>query len=497
MRFPALRSAGLGLLFGLACALAACDNQSGGAMRVVVIGDKAELADPSAGPLTAPQSVLLANMAQGLVRFDARGHIVPGLAERWNVTDDGLSYIFRLTPAQWPGGEKVTARQVARLLRLQVAAGSRNELRDSLGAVAEIVAMTDRVIEIRLTAPRPHLLQLLAQPEFALLREGVGTGPFRPVEQSEDDGRLHLARAVTTEEEDIEEVEREEVVIAAAQAPEAVQQFLRGDADLVLGGTFAALPYARTPDTPRGALRFDPVSGLFGLVPARADGPAADADARRLLSAAIDRQALVDALDVPGLLPRATLLEPGLDGIANPVPPGWAATPLGERRAALAAEAQRLLGGSEEQPTLRIALADGPGAQLLFSRLAADWGAIGIRVERAADARSADFRLVDRVAPSTSPAWFLRQFRCSEVAVCSEEADEMLEAARAAPVSAQRNAFLAEAARLMDDAQLFVPLAAPIRWSLVSDDVQGFAGNRFARHPLTALGDRLSRERRE
>ena len=40
--------------------------------------------------------------------------------------------------------------------------------------------MTDRVIEIRLSAPRPNLLQLLAQPEFALSREGLGTGPFQP-----------------------------------------------------------------------------------------------------------------------------------------------------------------------------------------------------------------------------------------------------------------------------------------------------------------------------
>ena len=38
--------------------------------------------------------------------------------------------------------------------------------------------MTDRVIEIRLLAPRPNLLQLLAQPEFGLLRDGEGSGPF-------------------------------------------------------------------------------------------------------------------------------------------------------------------------------------------------------------------------------------------------------------------------------------------------------------------------------
>ena len=56
---------------------------------------------------------------------------------------------------------------------------SRNPLKDTLGAVDEIVAMTDRVIEIRLRAPRPNLLQLLAQPEFALAPRRPGQRPVR------------------------------------------------------------------------------------------------------------------------------------------------------------------------------------------------------------------------------------------------------------------------------------------------------------------------------
>ena len=40
---------------------------------------------------------------------------------------------------------------------------------------------------------------------------------------------------------------------------------------------------------------------------------------------------------------------------------------------------------------------------------------------------------------------------------------------------------------MIDDQQLFIPITAPIRWSLVSQRIQGFAGNRFARHTLTDL----------
>ena len=468
-----------------------CQRADEGETNVLVIGEPPKMADPAAGPLTETQAVLLQNVGQGLVRFDASGQIVPGLAERWNVTDDGLSYIFRLQPIEWPDGRKVTAQQVARLLKRQIASRSDNELKDTLGAIDEIVPMTDRVLEISLKASRPHLLQLLAQPEFSIVREGQGTGPFVVAKDSKPDA-LKLQR--TVEDLDEESVAREEVMLGGQPARAAVTAFLKGETDLVLGGTYADLPFARVEQMPRNALRFDPAAGLFGLVPARADRPAADPELRRLLSQAIDRQALIDALNVPGLLPRATLIEPGLDGLQPPAAPPWMAIPIEERRAQLAAAVKRQF-GDLEKPVLRIALPNSPGARVLFSRLTADWGAIGITLEAVEPGEAADFVLIDRVAPSSSPAWFVRSFRCGQVPVCDTEADELMDGARSATVAVQRNGLLAQAAQRVDDQQLFIALTAPIRWSLVSDRVQGFATNRFGRHTLTSLRQRLDRER--
>src|SRR6478672_1246146 len=129
-------------ILALALAPAACRDQPEGSVKVVVIGGGPKLRDPGEGPLTAPDEVLLQNVAQGLVGFDAGGNIVPGLAERWNVSDDGLSYIFRIASSEWSDGRKVTAQQVARLLKRQLAASSRNSLKDTLGAVQDVVAMT-------------------------------------------------------------------------------------------------------------------------------------------------------------------------------------------------------------------------------------------------------------------------------------------------------------------------------------------------------------------
>lgn len=491
MRFHAvLRTAALALAAVLAVSASGCHRKPEGVVHVVVIGDQPQLADPERGPLTAGDRVLADNVAQGLVQLDPRGQIVPGLGETWNVSDDGLSYIFRLANGTWPDGRKITAEQVARMLRRMIAPSSRDSLKDAFGSVDDVVAMTDRVIEIRLSQPRPHLLQLLAQPEMGLVYDRQGTGPFSIDREKSKNGLIRLTREVATLDE--EETTREQLDLSGASAQAAIQAFASGNADLVLGGTFVDLPYVARDKLPRRALQFDPASGLFGLVPARSSGPAADEDIRKLLNQAIDRDSLVAALAVPGLVPRATVLEPGLDNIPDPQPPQWSAAPLPDRRPNLIADARKLF-PQDKPAVVRLALPAGPGGNILFDRLAADWGALGIKVERAGEGAPADFILVDEVAPSSSASWFVRRFRCSRVPVCDPAIDEVMDSARTTSVLPQRSALLLDASRQIDSKQLFLPIAAPIRWSLVSARIASFAGNRFAIHTLTGLEQRLDR----
>jgi len=84
----------------------------------------------------------------------------------------------------------------------------------------------------------------------------------------------------------------------------------------------------------------------------------------------------------------------------------------------------------------------------------------------------------------------VRRFRCGTAAVCDQQADELIDAARTTLIPAQRAALLVQAAGRIDDQQLFIPITAPVRWSLVSRRIEGFAGNRFARHTLTDLEER-------
>jgi peptide/nickel transport system substrate-binding protein len=472
------------LAFLLAAALPAlggCRKTESGPVDVVAIGAAPRLANPNREPVDPGSAFLMQAVAQGLVRFDAAGEIEPALAQRWIVSDDGLRFTFRLARGEWPGGGRITAQQVAARLRAAASPSSRNAVKPVLGAIQEIVAMTDEVLEISLKSPRPGFLQLLAQPEMAVVRNGLGTGPYRAVQGG---GRIQLTLPPPDEEDAEDAADEPPIILSAARAAVAVAQFKAGNAHLVIGGSAGDLPIAQAAQPAANSLMFDPVAGLFGLSFGSREGPLAQAEVRQALAMAIDRPALIAALRVPALLPTETILPGGTEGIAQPAAPTWAALPLPERRALAAATFARV---APERLRVRVALPEGPGWRLAFAHLRRDWAAVGVEAVRVAARAPAELRLIDEVAPVTLASWYLRHFGCDASRVCDPAADELLAAARIAPTQINRRALLATADRIITDAAPFIPLAAPVRWSLVSPRLTGFRPNRFGRHPAGEL----------
>ena len=462
-------------------ALAGCQGEETGPLSVAAIGAPARLANPNLEPLDAPSAFLVEAAAQGLVRFDAAGEIEPALAQRWILSDDGLRYTFRLARATWSDGSPVTAEQVAARLRAATSSSSRNPLKPILGAIDEIVAMTDEVLEISLTSPRPNFLQLLAQPQMGILRNGQGSGPYRAEAAPGGAVRLALPRD-EAEDGEVAPVPRHQPAIRlfGERAAGAILRFREGGGDLVIGGTLGDLPLAREARLPANALVFDPAAGLFGLSVASIDGALARPEIRQALAMAIDRPSLVRLFGIPGLQPRETLLPGGTEGLA-PALPSWAALPLADRRA-LAARSVRT--ASPAGPLrIRVAIPDGDGFRLLFAALRRDWAAVGIAAERVPAAeKAADLRLIDEVAPVGLASWYLRHFTCTASRVCDPAVDEMMAAARVAPAAPARRALLAAADRSLAESTPFIPLTTPVRWSLVSQRLNGFRPNGFARH---------------
>jgi peptide/nickel transport system substrate-binding protein len=468
-------AAGLALLAG-------CRREATGPIVVSAIGGPVHMADPDRAPLDAPSAALLESVAQGLVRFDATGDVEPGLAQSWIVSNDGLRYTFRLARADWPGGGgRITAAQVVARLKAAAAPNSRNALKPALGAIDEIDVMTDEVLEISLKSPRPNFLQLLAQPELAIVRAGQSGGPYRLV-RAEGGGVL---LAPPPPDEDARPAETDPFLLLRGEtAAASAARFDLGLADLVLGGTIGDLPLAEATGAAARSLVVDPVDGLFGLAFASGDGPWAKPEARQALAMAIDRDAIAAAFPAAHLQPRETLLPAGIEGI-SPAAPAWAASPLPARRAA-AAHALAGLGGSG-RPRVSVALPDGPGFALLFALLRRDWASIGVEAVRVAPGQPGDLRLIDEVAPVSLASWYLRHFSCDASRICDPAADGALEAARTAATQDARRAFLVQADGTLAAAAPFIPLAAPVRWSLVSPRLAGFRPNLFGRHPAGEL----------
>jgi peptide/nickel transport system substrate-binding protein len=148
-----------------------------------------------------------------------------------------------------------------------------------------------------------------------------------------------------------------------------------------------------------------------------------------------------------------------------------------------------LRGARGERGRLKVyvALPAGPGFTLLFARLRRDWAAIGAEAVRVPAGAPADLRLIDEVAPAGLASWYLRHFSCEASRLCDAGADEMMAAARIAPDAATRRALLANADRILARLGPFIPLTAPVRWSLVAPRLTGFRPNAFVRHPVGEL----------
>lgn len=477
-------------------ALSGCGDNSAIVVDVDVIG--AESAPFETGVrLSAAGQLVRAATSEGLVGLDEQGRVIPALADRWIVTDDGLSYIFRLRDGVWLDRTEITGESARTALRQALDAVNGTTLGLDLADIDEIRAMAGRVIEVRLKRAMPDLLQLLAQPELGLQRNATGSGPMI----LRREGRVAILLPIPPgklglpEPADRPDAARS-IRLHAVPAAGAVRRFGAGDVDVVLGGRFDSYPLAAAAGgLSQRMVRIDPAQGLFGLVAVHGDGVLAAPDNREALALAIDRDALAAALGVSGWTTTTRIVAAGGTADLGTIGERWTGLALTRRRTEAAARIARWTAlhpqPHTQPPNLRLALPAGPGADALYVRLSADFAAIGITLLRANEGDAADLRLIDSVARYARPEWFLDQLSCAAArGLCSAAADARLADARASADPARRSALLAEAEGELTAANVYIPLGDPVRWSLVRDGVTGFAVNAQAFHPLLPLARR-------
>lgn len=473
------------LLLLCSAMLAGCsegvDNER---VRIDVIEDGPRPFNVSATPLPLASAYLRAATAQGLVTFDEKGRVAPGLANRWIVTDDGLSYIFRLNKTRWNDGRELTAQEVAGLLTSRIRALGKGNLGPELGVIDRVVAMTGKVVEIRLKAPMPYLLELLASPEFGLLTKGVGSGPM----QAKKFGRAMQLRRNEVDAEGAAVLGGATVTLRRGEASLVLARYVLGQSDIVEGGRFESFPLLEAARITADQIQFDAVPGLFGLQVVQSSAFLAEKANREAVAMAIDRPKLLTAFDIVAWRETVTLVPESLPNRASIARPEWAKPAIDARRAMAAATVANWKRANGDIRRLRVALPRGYGSRIFFARLRADLASIGIELERVTIDRPHDLRLIDRTAEQSSPAWYLDQLSCKFATICNARTDELLAQARFTTDIAVRAQLLGEAEAELQSTVSFIPIANPLRWSVIRPGLLGHVANGRGWHLLQYLG---------
>ena len=314
---------------------------------------------------------------EGLVQYGPAGEPVPGVADRWTVSPDGLAYRFHLRPeARWSSGDPVVGDDFVYAFRRAVDPATASSYAFILFPIVNAEAITrgaappaslgiaapdPRTVVITLAAPTPYFVGLLAhQMAFPLHRatlesQGdkwtrpgrlVGNGAYRLagwVPQSEitlvrnphywDAGSVRIA---------------EVVFVASEDNGAALRRYRAGELDLTYSLPIEQVEWvtrhlpSELHTAPMLATRFYAFNLATSLF---RDNP----KLRRALSLAIDRATLVKQVMRGGGVPTDSWVPAGIGDRYSAQSPEWAGLGQAER-SRLAQQLYREAGFGPDRP---------------------------------------------------------------------------------------------------------------------------------------------------
>ncbi len=305
-------------------------------------------------------STIIHNAFEGLMREDENSKIVPGTAEKYEVSDDGTVYTFHIRKdAKWSDGKPVVAGDFEyawkRALNPKVAAEYAYQLfyikngaayynQEKVGdkvATAEDVGVKvidDNTLEVTLEAPVPYFLSLAAFPTYFPVRKDIiegneekwtlkpdtyiSNGPFKMSEWKEKESITFVKNENYWDAKNVK-LETLEVKLIDDQIT-YLNAFKSGEIDVIESPPQAEIPTLLD----EGTAKIYPYLGTYFYVinvsdkAKDVDPKAAEALSnpkfRKALSLAIDRQLIVDKVAQGGQAPATSYVPAGiLDSIGE------------------------------------------------------------------------------------------------------------------------------------------------------------------------------------
>lgn len=474
-----------------------------------------ESLDPARSALPAEIAVLN-DLFVGLTSYDPQGKVTAGLAESWHVSENGLSWRFKLRPAlKWSDGEPLTADDFVYSFRRAVTPATAAPMADRLlmlrnaqailrgqaePATLGVSAPAPDEVLMELEYPAPTLPTLLLNgigfptPRHAIERWGTqwtqpgrmaGSGAYVLAERRAGE-RLRLTKNPHFYAAD--KVRIDTVIYVVSDSVDTqVSRFRTGELDINRNPGFPPNRKAFLEDKLGTAVRVTPYPLLVFLRFNLRREPFDNLDVRRALGLAIDREKIAKLVLKSGEQPAYNLVPPMISNYepaASPLSEGTVASRLATARQLMAAA-----GYSKTQPLiLNLRFTTGWARQTCIA-VAAMWREIGVQVilqnseARAAfaDVRNGDFDVAYDGALHEDPEQFLDKLRAeadyNTGAYRSEAFSAALNAARREPNAELRYQRLREAEAIALADFPVVPIVYSVSRSLVAPNVRGWHPN--------------------
>lgn len=363
-------------------------------------GSEPETLDPAFATSQAELNVL-GDLMVGLTTLDARARPIPGIAERWEVSKDGLTWTFHLRKAQWSDGKPVTAQDFAsgwqRVLDPKTAGRAaailwpvKNARAISSGAkppsTLGVKAPSAQTLIVTLENPAPYLPELLALPAAAALgRKGAFNGPYILKHWAPND-RITLAR--NSRFYDAAAVRIDTVNYLPTSDTQAALRRLRAD-ELDMQTPLPSAQLAWMRQNMPGALRIMPSLALAYLAINMRDPALADIRVRRALNLVYDREAVAQKVMKLGESPAYSYVPPSITGYRVGPALDFKSMPY----AARLAEARRLMRDAGFGPFNKLRLTYAASSNPDSRRLAAVFQAMARQIYVDVQIRVADYQI--------------------------------------------------------------------------------------------------------
>lgn len=347
---------------------------------------------------------------EGLVTDNAAAEPIPGQAESWEVSEDGLTYTFKLRDdIFWTDGEPVTAEDFEfafqRLMDPATASEYaylqypiKNAEAINSGEITDfsqlgVKAIDDKTLEITLEQPTPFFIEALTHytafpvPKHLVEEHGdqwtsveniAGNGPYEIVEWIPGS---YVRSEKNEEYYDAENVQIDEVYyhVLEDQAA-ALNRYRAGEFDILTD--FPSDQYAWMQENLPGQAQVDPFLGIYYYVMNQEQPPFDDVRVREALSISILRDVIGPDILGTGELPAYGWVPPGTGNyVEDAYMPEWAEMPYEER----VARAQELLTdagyGPDNPLTVQLRYNTNDNHQRIAVALAAMWEPLGVNVE--------------------------------------------------------------------------------------------------------------------